>query len=161
MTRFELLQLLVGQARSHGFQYRRWYGVWLGLPWEGAQKATAVLCESRRYYALLFSREFAESFWKGGEKMTVQVPTQSFERRMADGRIGTVTRKGFTRRTTRLDAWQYHLRQMSVAEDPLRYIRRFLRVEEDLEPEAAVEQQVTPQTQDPRFLIDEEDLLVD
>ena len=137
MTRFELLQLVLVQARSHGFQYRRWYALFLGLPWEGAHKATEVLCERRLYYALLFSREFAESFWKGGEKMTLQVPKHTFERRMSDGTVGTVTRKPFTRRTTRPDAWRYHLREMSVAEDPLRYIRRFLRVTDDLEPDKA------------------------
>lgn len=159
MTRFELLQLILGQARSQGFQYRRWYGMWLGLPWEGSRRATEVLCESRRYYALLFSREFAESFWKSGEEMTLQVPTQSFERRMSDGTIGTVTRKSFTRRTTRSDVWRYHLREMSVADDPLRYIRRFLRVEDDLDTETAVGS--IEELGDLRFVMDDEDFLVD
>lgn len=177
MTRFDLLQLLVGQARSNGFQYRRWYGRWLGLPWDGPREATEVLCEGRRYYALLFSREFAENFWKSGAQMTMQVPTQRFERRMADGTIGTVTRKAFTRRLTRPDAWRYHLQQMAVAEDPLRYIRRFLRIEDDLEKEQENEQVMEQENEremeqkdsagapglerDPRFIVDEEDLLPD
>ena len=159
MTRFELLHLVLGQARSNGFQYRRWYASWLGLPWEGSRKATELLCDGRRYYALLFSREFAESFWKGGQQMTLQMPTQSFQRRMADGTIRTVNRKGFTRRTTRPDAWRYHLRQMAIAEDPLRYVRRFLHVEEELEPEAEPALAVSGGESDARFIIDEEDLL--
>ena len=161
MTRFELVQLVVAQARSNGFQYKRWYVTWLGMPWESARQATEVLCENRRYYALLFSREFAESFWKMGERMTLQVPAQSFERRMSDGTVGTVLRKGFTRRLARPNAWQYHLKQMSVADDPLRYIRRFLRVEEDLETEADTQPSQTVPQADPRFLIDDEDLLED
>jgi hypothetical protein len=55
MTRFELLQLLVGQARSNGFEFRRWYTSKLGLPWQNAKQAVETLASERRYYALLFS----------------------------------------------------------------------------------------------------------
>jgi len=61
------------------------------------------------------------------------VPTQSFTRRKKDGTIGTVVRKGYTRRSTRDDAWRYHLRELAVAEEPLRYMRKYLRVDEDLD----------------------------
>ncbi len=161
MTRFELLHLLLGQARRNGFPYRKWYTSWLGLPWKDSRKATEVLCQERRYYALLFSPEFAETFWKSGQQMTLQVPNQSFQRRMADGTIGTVNRKGFTRRLTRPDAWRYHLRQMAIAEDPLRYARRFLQVEDELEPEAEGVMTKSTDSSDVRFIVDEEDLLTD
>jgi hypothetical protein len=132
MTRFELLQLLVVQARSNGFAFRRWYVTNLRLPWTDARQAVETLAAERRYYALLFSHEFASSFWKAGELMTFQVPTQTFTRKMADGSIGTVIRKGYTRRSAREDAWLYHLKELAAAEEPLRYMRRFLRVEDDL-----------------------------
>jgi len=138
MTRFELLQLLVGQARSNGFEFRKWYVGKLGLPWQGARHALEVLTTERRYYALLFSHEFASSFWKAGEVMTFQVPTQTFTRKMKDGTIGTVNRKSYTRRSTREDAWLYHLKELAAAEEPLRYMRRYLRVEDELEPEISV-----------------------
>ncbi len=138
MTRFELLQLLVGQARTNGFEFRRWYVGKLGLPWQSARQAVEMLAEERRYYALLFSHEFASRFWKPGETMTFQVATQTFTRRMKDGSIGTVKRKGYTRRSAREDAWLYHLKEMAAAEEPLRYMRRYLRVEDELEEEAAV-----------------------
>src|SRR6202789_3801834 len=137
MTRIELLQLLVGQARSNGFEFRRWYVGKLGLPWESSREAVETLAKERRYYALLFSHEFASSFWKAGELMTFQVPTQSFMRKMKDGTIGTVNRKGYTRRSAREDAWLYHLRELAAAEEPLRYMRRYLRVDDELEVEAA------------------------
>ncbi len=136
MTRFELLQLLVGQARSNGFEFRRWYVGKLGLPWQNARSAMETLAAERRYYALLFSHEFASNFWKAGEIMTFQVPTRSFMRKMKDGTIGTVNRKAYTRRSARGDAWLYHLKEMAAADEPLRYMRRFLRVEDDLETEA-------------------------
>jgi hypothetical protein len=133
MTRFELLLLLVGQARSNGFEFRRWYVGKLGLPWRNTRQAVEMLATERRYYALLFSHEFASSFWKPGELITFQVPTQTFTRKMADGTIGTVNRKGYTRRRTRGDAWLYHLRELAAAEEPLRYMRRYLRVQDELE----------------------------
>ncbi len=138
MTRFELLQLLVGQARNNGFEFRKWYVGKLGLPWVSSRQALEMLAMERRYYALLFSHEFASNFWKAGEVMTFQVPTQSFTRRMKDGTIGTVNRKSYTRRSAREDAWLYHLKELAAAEEPLRYIRRYLRVEEELDPEIAV-----------------------
>ncbi|MCU1223292.1 MAG: hypothetical protein JWQ42_1385 [Edaphobacter sp.] len=140
MTRFELLQLLVGQARANGFEFRRWYVGKLGLPWKNALHAIETLSTGRRYYTLLFSHEFASSFWKAGKQITFQVPTQTFTRRMADGTIGTVNRKGYTRRSGREDAWLYHLRELAVAEEPLRYMRRYLPVQEELDediPESA------------------------
>lgn len=135
MTRFELVQLLVAQARANGFEFRKWYISKLGLPWQTTREAVETLCAEKRYYALLFSHEFASSFWKAGERITFQVPTQTFTRRKADGTIGTVSRKAYTRRSTRDDAWRYHLRELAVAEEPLRYMRRYLRVEDELQLE--------------------------
>ncbi len=135
MTRVELLQLLVGQARSNGFEFRRWYVGKLGLPWQSARDAVETLANERRYYALLFSHEFASHFWKAGEVMTFQVPMQTFTRRMKDGSIGTVHRRGYTRRSSRDDTWRYHLKELAASDEPLRYMRRYLRVEDDLDEE--------------------------
>ena len=151
MTRVELLRLLVGQARSNGFEFRRWYTGRLGMPWEGVPGAVDVLAEQRRYYALLFSHEFACSFWKAGSEMTVHLPAGSFERILPDGTVRTVARKSFLRRMTREDAWRFHLREMAVQEEPLRYMRKFLRVQEELEVEKEPER--------PIVIVDEEDLL--
>ena len=135
MTRLELLQLLVSQARANGFQLRRWYTTHLGLPWTNPTDALHKLAEHRLYYALLFSHEFATHFWKAGSRITFQVPPQTFTRRLPDGRTGVVHRKGFIRRSARENAWRYHLKEMAAAEDPLRYMRRYLRVSEDVDPE--------------------------
>ena len=133
MTRNELLQLLIGQARANGFEFRKWYVGRLRLSWTTAKEAVETLGKERRYYALLFSHEFAKSFWKAGQKMTFQVPEQTFQRTRPDGSIGTVTRKGFIRRSSREDAWKYHLRELAIAEEPLLYMKKFLRVEEEMD----------------------------
>lgn len=133
MTREELLHLLLGQARKNGFELRKWYVARLGLRWTSVGDAVKVLAEERRYYALLFSHEFAQSFWKAGEKMTFLVPGQTFKRTKPDGSVGTVTRKGYTRRSGRVDAWKYHLKELAGQDEPLRYMRRYLKIEDELE----------------------------
>jgi len=137
MTRLDLLKILVGQARANGFEFRRWYTSRLGVPWISSDAAFKLLDSQRRYYALLFSHEFASAFWKAGTDMTFQVPTQTFKRVLPDGTITTVTRKGFTRRSSRRDAWRYHLREMAATEEPLRYMRKYLAVDEELEDDSA------------------------
>jgi hypothetical protein len=135
MTRLELLHILIAQARSNGFEFRKWYTSRLGLPWESTRQSVETLSEQRRYYALLFSHDFASHFWKAGEQITFQVPSQTFTRSRPDGSIATVTRKGYTRRSTRNDVWLYHLRELAASDDPLRVIRKYLRVEDDLDPD--------------------------
>ena len=133
MTRVELLQLLLGQAKSNGFQFRRWYVRTLGLRWVDGQTAIETLAQQRRYYSLLFSHEFAQSFWKPGEIITFLVPTSTFQRRMPNGSVGVVNRKGYTRRSGRQDAWRYHLKELAISDDPLRYMSRYLRIDHEAE----------------------------
>ncbi len=144
MTRLELLQLVVSRARSHGFELRRWYTSKLGLPWISPEAAIALLDTQRRYYALIFSHEFAQTFWKPGTDITFDVPPQTFQRTMPDGSIRTIQRKPFIRRSARPNAWKYHLRQMALAEEPLRYLRKYLHIEEDLLTEADVPAEAAP-----------------
>ena len=141
MTRLELLKIVIGRARANGFELRRWYTTRLALPWTNAGDALTMLEQHRNYYALLFSHEFAMAFWKPGAEITFQVPAQTFPRRMPDGTIQTIQRKPFIRRSARKDAWRYHLREMALAEEPLRYIRRYLNVDEEFtdEPSSAVD----------------------
>lgn len=144
MTRLELLQLVVARARAHGFELRRWYTTRLGLPWISAEAAVRLLEQQRRYYALVFAHEFASTFWKPGADLTFDVPARSFERVMPDGTTRTVQRKSFIRRSARPEAWRYHLREMALAEDPLRYLRKYLHIEEQLDPET--EPETEPET---------------
>ena len=136
MTRLDLLKFLIGQARTNGFDFRNWYTACLRLPWQGQNAALDTVESERRYYALLFHHGFAQAFWKAGEPITFQVPARSFERRMPDGSIRTIERKAFMRRSGRPDAWRYHLREMALSEEPLRYMRKYLHVEEDLVDDA-------------------------
>jgi hypothetical protein len=132
MTRKDLLHLLVMQARTNGFELRKWYQSKIDRHWTSQQAAIAALATGQRYYALLFSHEFAQAFWKQGSQIQFVVPTQHFLRLNAKGQRVMVTRKAYTRRTLKPNAWKYHLREMAASEEPLGYIRRFLVTHEEL-----------------------------
>jgi len=133
MTRLEVLRIVVRQARANGFPFRKWYQTAIDPSWGGFEEAVEELCRGRRYYALLFAHDFARAFWKQGSQISFVVPAATYTRRDKEGRIVTVTRKPFTRRTLKADPWKYHLREMAAHEEPVRYIRRFLVIEGDVE----------------------------
>jgi hypothetical protein len=147
MTRKELLRIVVLRARVHGFEFRQWFQTNIESEWPGFDPAVATLSSGRRYYALLFSHEFARHFWKKGTQITFLLPSQEYTRLDANGKVVTIKRKSFTRRSSRSTSntvWQYHLEQMAVWDEPLRYIRRFILTEEELE--AAGEQSLEAAT---------------
>ncbi|MFZ0662419.1 MAG: hypothetical protein WAM66_06990 [Acidobacteriaceae bacterium] len=133
MTKKELIRLLVLQARANGFEFRKWYQSRIDAQWTTMEAAAETLSNGSRYYALLFSHPFARHFWKAGRQMQFLVPTQEFKRLNRRGEEITVVRKAYTRRTMRGNSWEYHLREMAAADEPLRYIRRFLVTEEEVE----------------------------
>jgi hypothetical protein len=132
MTRKETLLLLLNQAYSNGFEFRRWFTANCSTDWPGAEEAISLLTTEGRYYALVFSHDFARAFWKKGAQMNFVVPASTYSRLNGKGEVVTINRKPFTRRTIKADVWKYHLRQMALSEDPIRYLKRFLPTHEDL-----------------------------
>jgi hypothetical protein len=138
MTRQELLRIVIRQARTNGFPFRRWFQMAVDPSWSSFDDAVELLAQGRRYYSLLFAHEFARTFWKQGAQISFVVPAATYTRRDKEGRIVTVTRKPFTRRTLKADVWKYHLREMAAHDEPLRYIRRFLVIEGDVQQSKSV-----------------------
>jgi hypothetical protein len=137
MTRRALLRMLVLRARAHGFEFRKWYQANIEPEWNDFDHSISVLDGGRRYYALLFSHDFARNFWKKGTQITFMLPSQEYTRLNRKGQPVVIKRQAFTRRTSRSTSntiWQYHLEQMAVWEEPLRYIRRFILTGDELEP---------------------------
>jgi hypothetical protein len=126
MNRKDVLSILVHHAKTNGFDFRRWFESKVAREWSGTENAIDELCYGRRYFALLFSHEFARSFWNQGMHISIVVPAATYTRRDSRGAVITVSRRAFTRRTLKPDAWRYHLREMAASDDPLRYISRFL-----------------------------------
>jgi hypothetical protein len=138
MTRQELLRIVIRQARTNGFPFRKWFQASIDPSWSSFDDAVELLSQGRRYYGLLFAHEFGRAFWKQGSQISFLVPGASYTRRDKDGHIVTVTRKPFTRRTLKADVWKYHLREMAAHDEPLRYIRRFLVIEGDVQEPKSV-----------------------
>lgn len=132
MTRQEVIRHIVLQARSNGFDFRAWYRAYAAPEWLGFDEAIDFLCQGRNCYALLFSHEFARVFWKAGLQMSFMVPAVSYPQRRKDGQIVMVHRRAFARRMLKADSWLYHLREMVEAPHPLKYIRRFVVLQEDI-----------------------------
>ena len=132
MTRQEVIRHIVLQARSNGFDFRAWYRAYADPEWPGFDEAIEHLCHGRNCYALLFSHEFARSFWKAGLQMSFMVPAVSYPQRRKDGQVVIVHRRAFARRMLKADSWLYHLREMVDAPHPLKYIRRFVVLQEDI-----------------------------
>jgi hypothetical protein len=133
MNRKELLRLVINQAQFNGFEFRRWFMSHLQAAWPGNEQALILLAAESRYYALVFSHEFARCYWRTGTRISFLVPSITYPRINRRGEVVTVTRKPFTRRTMKPDVWKYHVRQMAASEDPLEYLRRFLPAAETLE----------------------------
>jgi hypothetical protein len=132
MTRKEILLILIGQAQSNGFEFHRWFQANISAEWTGIDEAVALLTCEGRYFALVFSHDFARALWKKGAQMQFIVPATTYARTDGKGDVITINRKPFTRRTIKANVWKYHIRQMSLSEDPIRYLKRFVPTQEDL-----------------------------
>lgn len=131
----EVLQSVLHKAVFNGFEFRRWFQAKVRPVWPGTDEAVALLASEGRHYALIFSHEFARSFWSSGSQIVFSVPGTSYSRVNSRGEVIQVTRKPFTRRTNKPGVWKYHLRQMAAAADPLEYLCRFLQAQDH--PKAA------------------------
>lgn len=121
-----MLRRLMHQALFNGFEFRQWYQIHVRPDWPGIEQAITLLASEGRYYTLLFSHEFARTFWRAGSQISFSVPATTYSRVNSRGEVISVTRKPFTRRSNKPDVWKYHLRQMAAAEDPIEYLSRFL-----------------------------------
>ena len=130
MTLKELLRLVLNQAQFNGFEFRDWFQMHVQPSWPGVEQALNMVATEGRHYSLLFSHEFARSYWRSGARISFMVPSITYARVNRNGQVVQVTRKPFTRRTIKPDVWRYHLRQMAASDDPLAYLKRFLPTQE-------------------------------
>jgi len=144
MHRKETLHLLLLQAQANGFDFRRWFQANISNDWIGLEEAVALLACEGRYYSLVFSLDFARALWLKGAQMSFVVPSMTYSRINGKGEVITINRKPFTRRTIKADVWKYHLRQMAVSEDPMRYLKRFLPAHDELSTSPAEFEYLSP-----------------
>jgi len=126
MFRTQTLLTLIYQAQANGFEFRRWYQSNIHNDFPGVERSVDVLVSEGRFYALIFSHDFARAIWKRGAQMHFEVPSMTYSRMNGKGEVVTINRKPFTRRTIKADVWKYHLREMAVSPDPMLYLKRFV-----------------------------------
>ncbi len=132
MDRHQLLTLLIQQARKNGFEFRKWYRSHTMRPWVSPEDAVLWLEQGARAQMLLFSHPFARSFFGNGERLRYIQPAVTYQRILQDGSSRFVHRRAHTRQSSRDGVWLYHLREMAAEREPLRYLRRYLILEETM-----------------------------
>ena len=145
MTRLELLTIVVGRARSK----------WLRVPPVVHPAGSICLGSAPKLHspsssssAVIMPFSFPTSSptpsGKPANDITFSVPAQSYKRPMPDGTVKTITRKPFIRRSSRRDAWRYHLGRWPSQRNPLRYLRKYLNVEDELLAERSIPRRPKP-----------------
>lgn len=75
-------------------------------------------------YALIFTFEFAKAFW--GEENLCMICGNKRGRSGYTIGVAVCVHCNNSQKDTTLEAWEYHLRQMVLNEEPLKYLERFL-----------------------------------
>jgi len=81
------------------------------------------LFQLKAYYSIIFSHPFAKAFW--GNKVVDDRNGQAFIRPQYDF-VEDSNDKEFPDTLGECYAWQYHLQQMVISDNPIQYLRRFL-----------------------------------
>lgn len=119
----EILKQALEKVMENGFRPLFFYdsggGYMSEEPLEGDDLLDACKdsVESEHAYAICFNHDFAKAFW--GEKITC-FACGSFPTCWCD------TSDVYPREGTLLFNWQFHLQQMVLEEDPIKYLEQFL-----------------------------------
>ena len=116
MTDKEILQKAIEKAEGNGFDLIKYTGVKI----ENVSKEliAGAFIRNKEHYNLIFSHDFAKAFW-GNEAMEIKYYTET-------GNANTNRLLDFHTRKTCILKWAYHLQQMVLEKEPLKYIEKFL-----------------------------------
>ena len=127
MTNEQILEKAIEKAMKNGFK-----GTFPECKTGIACEAQSLESDGDCVYTTIFSHDFAKAFWKkemAHYKLTCNVCGNSFNfidefynpKYCSD--CGNKLKKIIEYKT---DAWQYHLQQMVLEKEPLKYIEKFL-----------------------------------
>lgn len=115
LTDQEILEKAIQKAIDGGWSF--YAGVFDGITHDAVTGEFQVRFEMDKGLAsypnliqILYSHDFAKALW--GEEMILMDFYAKFEEFVADSKLMSWT----------LPAWQYHLQQMVIAEDPIQYL---------------------------------------
>jgi hypothetical protein len=116
MTNKEILKKAIEKAVKNG---------WNPIPYipehtPGATGDQLIKLLAFNYYKFIFSHSFAKAFW--GEEEIKYLPL-NFVKAVDAEEIA----KNFLLLNLKSPAWEYHLKQMVLEEDPIKYLEQFLK----------------------------------
>jgi len=90
------------------------------------------MLDANLYYSIILSHDFAKAFW-GNEKISPEdffIPPEDFDIQDPSAHDNWYMGGGFEGYgdflTFKGVAWQYHLQQMVLEEEPIKYLKKFL-----------------------------------
>lgn len=108
MTHREILEKSIRKAIDNGFRYRGYKQFKVYVPdlnWIEFNDLPLATHVSLEPYSLIFNHDFAKALWgEHTETMIVQNNTLN------------------VKQVIDMDGWRYHLQQMVIAEDPIKYL---------------------------------------
>lgn len=107
MTNEVILKKAIEKAKANGWnlKFKDWPSMsnFLNNDWDDAYEQYHLMMDHVSKETLIFSHDFAKAFW-GEEEIHVVSDNPDFD----------------------LPAWQFHLQQMVIQENPISYLERFL-----------------------------------
>src|SRR5579871_3197668 len=103
MKNEDILKKAIEKAVKNGYSHGYFLKVW-EIKGEGLTKLMS------HYFEIILSHDFAKAFWPLYNRHRLTIEDQNT--------VGT--------KEIILDDWQYHLQQMVIFEDPIKYLERFL-----------------------------------
>jgi len=115
MTNKQILEKAIDKAVENGYSSTIEWGLikkMLGIEY----LLKRIDFDKPVYYSIIFSHDFAKAFW--GEKVNRTITERDFNLKTGKEGKGCIA--------SPISEWQYHLQQMVLEKEPIKYIRKFL-----------------------------------
>jgi hypothetical protein len=113
MTNFDILEKAIKQTKLNGYKGRPYYHI--------DNETLEDLLFDCSYTDIIFSHDFAKAFW--GEEVLSEVREYPIVEKDGKEIIGD---KPILAMTVEFPAWQFHLQQMVLEVEPVKYLEKFL-----------------------------------
>ena len=107
MENKEILKKAIQKAEQKGFEMRKWKNENEKKEWWKEWEDKAIMFDS--YFVIIFNHDFAKAFWGKGKGASVLLQDIGHQILESDG-----------------FQWQFHLQQLVLEENPLKYIEKYL-----------------------------------
>lgn len=112
----KILEQVFEKAIKNGWQFP--WGKWnIWSDFAPLNKVIEWSIDTGFYYSIIFSHDFARAFWDRKRRLC---------KRCGKDRHKSYASKVSCEMAYYIPAWRYHLQQMVIQEDPIKYLEKFL-----------------------------------